>query len=32
MPRSASDNPDADTMRPLIGEVTAAVFPELLNG
>jgi beta-lactamase class A len=32
MTRSASDNPDADNMRPLIGEVTAAVFPELLNG
>ncbi|TFV55011.1 class A beta-lactamase [Mycobacterium sp. PS03-16] len=32
MTRSATDNPDAENMRPLIGEVTAAVFPQLVNG
>lgn len=32
MTRSASDNPDAENLRPLIGEITAAVFPALLNG
>lgn len=32
MTRSASANPDAENLRPLIGEVTAAVFPALLNG
>lgn len=32
MTRSASDNPDAENKRPLIGEVTAAVFPDLVNG
>lgn len=32
MTRSATDDPDAENMRPLIGEVTAAVLPELLRG
>ncbi|WP_197373644.1 class A beta-lactamase [Mycolicibacterium baixiangningiae] len=31
MTRSATDNPDAENNRPLVGEVTAAVFPELLG-
>jgi beta-lactamase class A len=31
MTRSATDDPDAENMRPLIGEVTAMVFPELLR-
>jgi beta-lactamase class A len=30
--RSASDDPEAENNRALIGEVTAAVFPELLSG
>jgi beta-lactamase class A len=32
MTRSATDNPDAENLRPLVGEVTALVFPSLLNG
>lgn len=32
MTRSATDDPDAQNMRPLVGEVTAAVFPQLLDG
>ena len=29
MTRSATDDPDADSLRPLIGEIAAAVAPEL---
>ncbi|BBY16548.1 class A beta-lactamase [Mycolicibacterium litorale] len=31
MTRSAADDPDAENNRPLVGEVTATVFPELLR-
>ncbi|BCI52779.1 beta-lactamase [Mycolicibacterium litorale] len=31
MTRSAADDPDAENNRPLVGEVTAAVLPELLR-